>query len=85
MKRCRAKDAIEVIAKRKGQQVGSDKADLISKIRLKILACVQNHVAREVEPNDAASGKAFKKKPGKFSGAATGIEQALVTTQMQLT
>jgi hypothetical protein len=46
---------------------------------------MQNHVAREIEPNDSALRKIFEKKPSKLPGAATSIEQALVTTQLQVT
>jgi len=78
-----AEDSVEAVAERKSDQVSSNEPDSLAKFWLKILPRVQHHVAGKIESDDAAARKIPQKEPGEFAGAATGVEDALVSAQVK--
>ncbi len=81
VKRCGAEDSIEAVPERQSDQVGSNEADAIAKVWLKILPRVQHHVARKIEADDASPRKILQEKAGQFPGAAARVEQTLIAAQ----
>jgi hypothetical protein len=73
-----AEDSIKAVAKRQSDQIGSNEADTVAKVWLKILPRVQHHVARKIETDNASLRKILQEHAGYLPGAATGIQQTLI-------
>ncbi len=78
------KNAVKRVAKRKREQISSDKPRPIAELGLEIASCMHHHVARHIEPDHSAPRQILQQKPRQLARTASRIQDALVAPQVQL-
>ena len=84
VKRRGTEDSVKRFAERKGNEISGNELYVPAKFRVQMVVRKLHHILGQIETYHPSLREILKKQPGEFPRAAAGIQNALISPQVQV-